>query len=95
MQSRLHALSECVATDLEPLVRIKAEQVPTESVHQRDVVRDIQDQDVDSPSHFAWVSCLRYCYHCDPGSPSTSDSSSSIQVKMANASFDYSFEYLG
>ena len=94
VQSRLHALSECVATDLEPLVRIKAEQVLTESVHQRDVVRDIQDQDVDSPSHFAWVSCLRY-YHCDPGSPSTSDSSSSIQVKMANASFDYSFEYLG
>ena len=58
-------------------------------MHQRDVLRVLQEEGVDSPSHFAWVSSLRYSPLWFRSSPA-----SSVQVKMANACFDYSFEYL-
>ena len=41
LESKLHSLSECVLQDMEPALRKKCEQLLTEMVHQRDVLRQL------------------------------------------------------
>jgi len=86
----LEMLAELVLTPLKRDTRQKYEQIITDLVHQRDVVRHLMDTKADSPSLFAWLYFMRFYWN--PKEPNPAEK---LQIKMANAQFFYGFEYLG
>jgi dynein heavy chain 1 len=87
---KLEVMAETVLTELPPESRKKFEQMITELVHQRDVVRDLLNENVSSPTDFRWLYHLRYTYH--PSAPKLTEK---LIVSLSNANFFYGFEYLG
>ncbi|KAI7515632.1 Dynein heavy chain, partial [Hortaea werneckii] len=87
--NRLKVLASMVLRELEPLHRKKCEHLITEFVHQRDVVEQLRDGGADSPGHYMWL--LRMRYDFDASAPPLDR----MQVKVANATLAYGFEYLG
>lgn len=87
--SRLKFLASTVLRELDPLYRKKCEHLITEFVHQRDVIEQLRDGGADSPGHYMWLLRMRYEF----------DSSAAplerMQIKVANATLAYGFEYLG
>jgi dynein heavy chain 1 len=59
-------------------------------VHQRDVVRKLISNKVDSNKVFAWLYFMRMVYF-----PKEQDTLKKLSIQMANAQFHYGFEYLG
>jgi len=90
LQRVLTFLADTVLTELSSILRKKCEHLITELVHQRDVVRSLIARGVRSPSHFEWLQQMRFCF-----SPRAEDPLKRVSIRMANASFDYGFEYLG
>jgi hypothetical protein len=92
----LDALAEAVMRDLPAVVRQKFEHLVTELVHQRDVTRSLRAANVDSAQSFAWLTEMRY-YYTPPAADATADSAfvKALQIRVANAAFDYGWEYLG
>jgi dynein heavy chain 1 len=86
----LSILADSVICDLSRNTRRKCEHLITEMVHQRDVARSLVEHEVNSKISFEWLYHLRYYFD-----PQTRDPLRSLEVKMANASFFYGFEYLG
>ncbi|KAJ3336987.1 hypothetical protein HDU93_001788 [Gonapodya sp. JEL0774] len=86
----LTALADAVLTDLAPLTRKKCEHLITELVHQRDVIRHLRSKNTGSPKSFSWLTHMRYYLNS-----SNEDPLSRLNIQMANASFEYGFEYLG
>ena len=79
--------------------RKKYEQLITEKVHQRDAVRALIDERVQSAASFAWVQQMRYYLtpyqgKLDAGHASTPELNT-LEVRIARATFHYGFEYLG
>jgi dynein heavy chain 1 len=71
-------------------IRQKYEQLITECVHQRNVIRDIAEKKCDSATSFTWLYYMRFYYE------STNEKVvEKLGVKMANGQFFYGFEYLG
>ena len=62
----------------------------TELVHQRDTTRMLITNKVISPRNFDWLSQMRFYF--DPKKP---DVLQQLSIHMANAHFNYGFEYLG
>lgn len=89
MVELLSLLAAAVLGDLDALYRKKCEHLITEFVHQRDAIEKLAKAKADSPSHYLWVLQMRYAY--DP----EGDLTTKVQIKMANASLAYGFEYLG
>ncbi|CBX94114.1 similar to cytoplasmic dynein 1 heavy chain 1 [Plenodomus lingam JN3] len=85
----LKLLAAAVLGDLASIQRRKCEDLITEFVHQRDVIHKLQKVGARSPTHHLWLLSMRYCY--EPGN----DLLQRLKIKMANASLDYGFEYLG
>lgn len=85
----LEHLASLVIEDLDPTLRKKCEHLVTEFVFQRDVIEKLMKNGVDSSNHYLWLLQMRYVY-----SPS-GDFVHRLEVKMANASLYYGFEYLG
>jgi dynein heavy chain 1 len=71
-------------------MRKKLEQLITELVHQRDVVRLLKSKKITNVEAFEWLYYMRFYFY-----PKTPDVLKRLQIKMSNASFDYGFEYLG
>jgi dynein heavy chain 1 len=90
LEWKLEVMAETVLTELPPESRKKFEQMITELVHQRDVVRDLLNENVSSPTDFRWLYHLRYTYH--PSAPKLTEK---LIVSLSNATFFYGFEYLG
>ena len=88
--TQLSALSDQVLKDIPVDMRKKLEQMITELVHQRDVVRILQSRKVDSQNSFDWLYYMRFYFN-----PKTPETLKKLQIKMSNAPFDYGFEYLG
>jgi dynein heavy chain 1, cytosolic len=63
LEWKLSVMAETVLLELPPESRKKFEQMFTELVHQRDVVRDLIEQNVTSPKDFRWLYHLRYNYN--------------------------------
>lgn len=86
---RLKFLATLVLKELEPIYRKKCEHLITEFVHQRDVTERLISGGADSPGHYLWLLQMRYDF----------DASAShldrMQIKVANATLAYGFEYLG
>eukprot|EP00522_Entomoneis_paludosa_P000277 CAMPEP_0172474334 /NCGR_PEP_ID=MMETSP1065-20121228/69303_1 /TAXON_ID=265537 /ORGANISM="Amphiprora paludosa, Strain CCMP125" /LENGTH=4205 /DNA_ID=CAMNT_0013232513 /DNA_START=82 /DNA_END=12699 /DNA_ORIENTATION=- len=89
LEWKLEVMATTVLQELPPDARKKFEQLITEIVRQRDVVRDLIDKKVSDPSDFRWQYHLRYYY--DPGAELTQK----LVVRLSNAKFSYGFEYLG
>ena len=62
----------------------------TELVHQRDVSRLLINCKASSPRSFEWLCQMRF-YH----DPKQKDVLQQLSIRMANACFNYGFEYLG
>lgn len=91
LEGRLQTLSLSVLHDLDVDDRRKCEQLLTEMVHQRDVVRALTGHHVTSIQDFTWLYQLRYYFN----QSATADALSRLQIKISNAHFHYGFEYLG
>lgn len=86
----LESLASTVLTDLSPRLRRKCEHLITDFVHQRDVIRVLVKHDIQSMADFDWLEQMRYYLDTD-----VKDVTCSLTVRMADASFNYGFEYLG
>lgn len=62
----------------------------TELVHQRDVIRNLIQHKVNSPKKFEWLAQMRFYFD-----PKNSDVLQQLSIQLANAKFNYGFEYLG
>ena len=89
LNSRLKSLATTVLRDLEPLHRKKCEHLITEFVHQRDKTEQLINGGADSPGHYLWLLQMRYDFDASV-SPLER-----MQIKVANATLAYGFEYLG
>ena len=90
LQSTLTVLADTVLKDLPPIQRRKCEHLITELVHQRDVVRALLRANVTSARSFEWLYQMRFYYNAKGDDPLTR-----LSIRMANAAFDYGYEYLG
>lgn len=59
-------------------------------MHQRDVTRELVSTKVSSSKSFEWLSQMRFYFD-----PKQKDVLQQLSIHMANAKFNYGFEYLG
>lgn len=90
LEWKLEVMARAVLGELPPDHRKKYEQLITELVRQRDVVRGLIGQNVTSPTDFRWLYHLRYNFNAN-----ADKISKKLVVSLSNASFPYGFEYLG
>jgi dynein heavy chain 1 len=88
--TQLSALSDQVLKDIPVDMRKKLEQMITELVHERDVVRILRTRGIENANNFDWLYYMRFYFN-----PKIPETLNKLQIKMANAPFDYGFEYLG
>ena len=62
----------------------------TELVHQRDTTRLMLRNSVRSPKSFDWLCQMRFYFD-----PKNTEPLKQLSIQMANAKFNYGFEYLG
>ncbi|XP_075048644.1 cytoplasmic dynein 1 heavy chain 1 isoform X1 [Mixophyes fleayi] len=86
----LTVLADSVLMEQPPLRRRKLEHLITELVHQRDVTRSLMKLRVDHSKSFEWLSQMRFYFD-----PKQTDVLQQLSIQMANAKFNYGFEYLG
>ncbi|SBS80798.1 dynein heavy chain, putative [Plasmodium ovale] len=70
--------------------RQKMVQMITELVHQRDVIRVLIEKKVDTVNNFFWLQFMRFYWD-----PNKNSSNVNLVIKMADATFEYGYEYLG
>ncbi|KAF2719116.1 hypothetical protein K431DRAFT_286998 [Polychaeton citri CBS 116435] len=86
---RLKYLAASVLRELEPIYRKKCEHLITEFVHQRDIIERLMKGGADTPGHYLWLLQMRYEFE------SSAPLLDRMQIKAANATLAYGFEYLG
>jgi dynein heavy chain 1 len=89
LEWKLEIMANAVLLELPPDSRKKFEQLITELVRQRDVVRQLIKDGVSDASDFRWRYHLRYNYNPE------AELKEKLQVCLSNAKFYYGFEYLG
>jgi dynein heavy chain 1 len=87
---KLEVMASTVLLELPAQSRKKFEQLITELVAQRDVIRELIQENVTSPTDFRWLYHLRYTYN--PKAPKLTEK---LMISLSNARFYYGFEYLG
>ncbi|KAJ8394229.1 hypothetical protein AAFF_G00048120 [Aldrovandia affinis] len=90
VEATLNVLADTVLMEQPPLRRRKLEHLITELVHQRDVTRTLMKNKIDNPKSFEWLSQMRFYFD-----PKQTDVLQQLSIQMANAKFNYGFEYLG
>ncbi|KAI8505359.1 Cytoplasmic dynein 1 heavy chain 1 [Branchiostoma belcheri] len=90
VEATLNVLADSVLQEQPPVRRKKLEHLITELVHQRDVTRSLVKDKVNSPLSFNWLCQMRFYYN-----PRNTDVLQQLSIHMANAKFNYGFEYLG
>jgi len=86
----LDILADIVLQELKPVTRRKCEHLITELVHQRDVTRALIQQNVLDLKSFTWLYQMRF--YLDK---SVENSLERLNIKAADATFPYGWEYLG
>lgn len=89
----LQLAKNVLRADIAVTDRAKTEQIITVAVYQRDVARQLTAAATQSPLAFEWLAVMRPYLITPAGG--TDASKVAVQCKMADASFHYSFEYLG
>ncbi|KAL6478123.1 hypothetical protein MHYP_G00139580 [Metynnis hypsauchen] len=90
VEATLNLLADTVLMEQPPIRRKKLEHLITELVHQRDVTRTLIKNKIDNPKSFEWLSQMRFYFD-----PKQTDVLQQLSIQMANAKFNYGFEYLG
>jgi dynein heavy chain 1 len=90
VNNTLNVLADSVLHEQPPVRRRKLEHLITELVHQRDVTRELVKNKVISTKSFEWLCQMRFYF--DPKNP---EPLKQLSIQMANAKFNYGFEYLG
>ena len=90
LEIRLRLLSESVLHDMVIELRKKTEQLLTEMIHQRDVIRLLILNNTNDKTNFGWIYHLRFYWI-----ESEINLNLKLSINMSNASFKYGFEYLG
>jgi dynein heavy chain 1 len=90
VERNLNILADAVLLDLNIIKRRKCEHLVTELVHQRDVTRQLANDNVSSPKDFNWLYQMRYYFNHSVENPLHR-----LSIQMANAQFYYGYEYLG
>ncbi|XP_022096690.1 cytoplasmic dynein 1 heavy chain 1-like isoform X2 [Acanthaster planci] len=90
VESTLQVLADSVLQEQPPVRRKKLEHLITELVHQRDVTRMLIQNKTNSPTAFDWLCQMRFYFD-----PKHTDVLQQLSIQMANARFNYGFEYLG
>eukprot|EP00731_Ephydatia_muelleri_P024350 Em0016g621a len=90
VETTLNVLADSVLQDQPAIRRKKLESLITELVHQRDMTRRLVTCRVSNPKSFEWLSQMRFYFD-----PKRSDVLQQLSICMANAEFNYGFEYLG
>ncbi|XP_061897473.1 cytoplasmic dynein 1 heavy chain 1 isoform X1 [Entelurus aequoreus] len=90
VEATLNVLADTVLMEQPALRRRKLEHLITELVHQRDVTRSLIKNKIDNPKSFEWLSQMRFYFD-----PKQTDVLQQLSIQMANAKFNYGFEYLG
>ncbi|ETE61722.1 Cytoplasmic dynein 1 heavy chain 1, partial [Ophiophagus hannah] len=90
VEATLTVLADSVLMEQPPLRRRKLEHLITELVHQRDVTRSLIKSKIDNSKSFDWLSQMRFYFD-----PKQTDVLQQLSIQMANAKFNYGFEYLG
>ncbi|PIK60017.1 putative cytoplasmic dynein 1 heavy chain 1 [Apostichopus japonicus] len=88
VKNTLQVLADSVLQEQPPVRRKKLEHLITELVHQRDVTRTLIQHQVNGPTAFEWLSQMRFYFD-----PKHSDVLQQLSIRMANAKFNYGFEY--
>lgn len=86
----LNFLADSVLQEQPPLRRKKLEHLITEYVHKRDVTREMKNKNVTSNKSFEWLKHMRFYFD-----PRQTEVLHQLSIQMANAKFNYGFEYLG
>ena len=86
----LNILADSVLQEQPALRRKKLEHLITEFVHKRDVTRLMIKRKTTSPKSFLWLNQMRFYFD-----PRHSNVLKQLSIIMANAKFNYGFEYLG
>lgn len=86
----LEFLAVNVVKSKEYKTRQKMVQMITELVHQRDVVRILMKNKVTSVNDFCWLQYMRFYWE-----PQKKKDDINLIIKMADATFEYGYEYLG
>ena len=86
----LDLLADVVLTELTPVTRRKCEHLITELVHQRDVTRQLIQQNVSDNRAFTWLYQMRFYLNRSVDNPLER-----LAIRVADASFPYGWEYLG
>lgn len=90
VEQTLNVLADSVLQEQPSLRRKKLEHLITEFVHKRDVTRSLIKSKVTSPKSFDWLRQMRFYFD-----PRQTDVLQQLSIQMANAKFNYGFEYLG
>ncbi|UYV74435.1 DYNC1H1, partial [Cordylochernes scorpioides] len=90
VEQTLNVLADSVLHEQPPLRRKKLEHLITEFVHKRDTTRELIRNQVNSPRSFEWLRRMRFSLDTRQG-----DVLQQLTIHMANARFNYGFEYLG
>ncbi|CAK8687664.1 unnamed protein product [Clavelina lepadiformis] len=90
VENSLNMLADSVLHEQPPIRRKKMEHLITELVHLRDSTRYIVEENIITVHDFSWLKQMRFYYN-----PHLSDELQQLSVHMANAKFQYGFEYLG
>ncbi|XP_011404630.2 PREDICTED: cytoplasmic dynein 1 heavy chain 1-like [Amphimedon queenslandica] len=90
VEDTLTVLADSVLQEQPPVRRKKLENLITELVHQRDTTRLLVKREIKSSKAFDWLSQMRFYFD-----PKKTDVLQQLSIQMANAKFNYGFEYLG
>lgn len=90
VEATLNVLADSVLQEQPPLRRKKLEHLINEFVHKRTVTRNLLRKKVANPKSFDWLCQMRFYFD-----PKQSDPLKQLSIHMANAKFNYGFEYLG
>ena len=86
----LDLLADVVLTELTAVTRRKCEHLITELVHQRDVTRQLLQQNITNNRAFTWLYQMRFYLN-----KTTENPLERLAIRVADASFPYGWEYLG
>jgi len=90
IENMVATLANSVLQEQPSLRRKKIENLIIEYVHKRAILRSLIKSDVNNNRDFEWLSQMRFYFD-----PKQSDVLQQLSIYMANAKFQYGFEYLG
>ena len=90
VESTLTVLADSVLQEQPALRRRKLEHLINEFVHKRTVTRRLIQSKIQHPKAFEWLCQMRFYFD-----PKQTDTLKQLSIHMANARFQYGFEYLG